>query len=83
MRLSNGKKSISFGHKNASDYTLHKNDDRKNRYIDRHKNENWDDPKTAGFYSRWLLWNLQSLEESLKDMNERFKDKNYRFVLRL
>ena len=38
----NGTKTISFGQKGASDYTKHKDKDRKERYIDRHsKNENW------------------------------------------
>lgn len=32
-----GKKTISFGQKNASDYTKHKDPERKQRYIDRHK----------------------------------------------
>ena len=37
----NGKKSISFGQTGASDMTQHKDKDRKQRYIDRHKkNEN-------------------------------------------
>ena len=45
-----GKKTISFGAAGMSDFTLHKDDDRKQRYIARHqKNENWRDPKTAGF----------------------------------
>ena len=35
-----GKKKISFGAKGYSDYTKHKDKDRKDRYIDRHrKNE--------------------------------------------
>ena len=45
-----GKKTISFGAAGMSDFTLHKDDDRKQRYIARHqKNENWRDPKTADF----------------------------------
>jgi hypothetical protein len=32
-----GKKTISFGQAGASDFTKHKNEERKNRYIDRHK----------------------------------------------
>ena len=36
-----GKKKISFGQAGASDFTKHKDDNRKDRYIDRHrKNEN-------------------------------------------
>ena len=32
-----GSKTVSFGQKGASDFTKHKNSDRKERYIDRHK----------------------------------------------
>ena len=32
-----GTKTVSFGQKGASDFTKHKNLDRKDRYIDRHK----------------------------------------------
>ena len=55
-----GTKTVSFGQKGASDYTKHKNPDRKDRYIDRHKkNEDWTKPgaKTAGFYYKHFLWN--------------------------
>ena len=53
--IDGGRKTIPFGAKGMSDYTKHKDEDRKNRYIDRHKTrENWNDPRTAGFYSRWL-----------------------------
>ena len=31
------KKKISFGQKGASDFTINKNEDQKNRYINRHK----------------------------------------------
>ena len=43
---------MGFGQNGASDYTKHKDTDRKYRYIDRHKNnEDWTKPgaKTAGF----------------------------------
>ena len=44
----NGTKTISFGAKKYSDYTIHKDDVRQQRYIIRHrKNENWEDPLTA------------------------------------
>ena len=78
-----GRKIVSFGAKGYEDFTTHKNEERKQRYLNRHrKNEDWENPLSAGFYSRWLLWNLPNLQDSLKDMNDRFKDKNYRFVLR-
>lgn len=46
-----------FGAKGMSDYTIHKDDERKQRYISRHKkNENWNDPTSAGALSRYILW---------------------------
>jgi len=70
-----GKKTVSFGAKGYSDFTQHKDAERKQRYIDRHKrNENWDDPKTAGFYSRWLLWEKPTLTGSIKALNSNNKN---------
>ena len=72
-----GKKSIHFGAKGASDFTIHKDPGRKQRYIDRHsKNEDWNDPLTAGFYSRWILWNKPTITESVRDTNRRFPNLN-------
>ena len=40
--LVNGTKTVSFGQKGASDFTKHKNTDRKEAYIARHtNNEDW------------------------------------------
>ena len=53
-----GKKTIHFGAKGYSDFTIHKDEERKDRYINRHKKtENWNDLKTAGFYAKNILWN--------------------------
>ena len=70
----NGKQIIRhFGAKGMSDYTIHKDPVRKARYIDRHRaNEDWNDPKTAGALSRWILWNKPSLSESITDFKNRF-----------
>lgn len=62
-----------FGAKGYSDYTKHKDDERKQRYIQRHKtNENWNKPKSAGALSRYILWNKKSLKESINDYKKRF-----------
>ena len=54
-------------------YTMHRDDDRKNRYLQRHrKNEDWDDLSTAGAWSKWLLWNKPSLKDSISDMMKKF-----------
>ena len=68
-------KEVHFGQAGASDYTKHKDDERKERYIDRHKkNEDWGKSgvKSAGFWSRWLLWNKKSLKASVSDINQRY-----------
>ena len=75
----NGSKTVSFGQKMASDFTKHKDTDRKERYIDRHKaREDWTKSgvKTAGFYSKHVLWNKPTLKESIDDINKRFKNLN-------
>ena len=74
-----GSKTVSFGQKMASDFTKHKDKDRKEAYIARHKkNEDWtkSGAKTAGFYSRWITWNKPTLKESIDDINKRFKNLN-------
>jgi hypothetical protein len=48
------------------------------RYENRHKKrENWKKSgiKTAGFWSKWILWNKPSLNRSIKDTEERFNIK--------
>jgi hypothetical protein len=70
-----GKKTISFGQAGASDFTKHKDVERKDRYITRHKtHENWHDPKTAGFYAKNILWNKPTVRSSIEDTNKRFKN---------
>jgi len=66
-------KTIHFGDSNYEDFTMHKNEDRKQLYLNRHRSkENWLDPKTAGFWSRWLLWNETTLSSSIKDVEKKF-----------
>tara|TARA_R110000824_G_scaffold24870_2_gene87091 strand:- start:1907 stop:2194 length:288 start_codon:yes stop_codon:yes gene_type:complete len=67
-------KTIHFGAKGMSDFTIHKDKDRKKLYLDRHrKNEKWNSYMTAGSLSRWILWNLPTLKESIIDYKKRFK----------
>mgnify|MGYP006430304169 CR=1 FL=1 len=68
-------KTVHFGARGYSDYTIHKDPERKKRYINRHKSrENWTKSglNTAGFWSRWILWNLPGLRDSINDTKERF-----------
>ena len=66
-------KKVSFGARGYSDFTQHKDVERKQRYIDRHrKNENWNDIKTAGAWSKGILWNKPTLKESIASMEKKF-----------
>lgn len=66
-------KKTHFGSSNHENFTIHGDEERKKRYLDRHrKNENWDEPMTAGALSRWILWNKKTLRESIKDYKKRF-----------
>jgi len=68
-----------------SDYTIHKDPERKERYINRHKNmnENWNKSgvKTAGFYAKHILWNKPTLKASVDDLNNKYKD--IKFILKV
>lgn len=67
-------KQVHFGAKNYSDYTIHKDPQRKSRYMNRHKSrENWNKPDTPGALSRWVLWNKPTLRASISDYKKRFK----------
>jgi len=68
----NGKK-VDFGAKGYEDYTTHNDPKRKQNYLARHATrENWLDEETAGFWSKWLLWNKTTLEDSAKDIKKIF-----------
>ena len=71
-----GKRTVHFGQKNASDFTLHQDQQRKELYINRHKkNENWTRPgiNTAGFYAKHILWNRPTIQQSVDDLNNEYK----------
>ncbi len=75
-------KTIHFGAKGYGDFTIWNKekgkvfaDKKKKAYIARHKvNENWNKSgiDTAGFWSRWLIWNKPTLKTSIKDIENRF-----------
>ena len=66
-------KTTHFGAAGYQDFTVHKDKDRKRRYLARHcARENFDDFTTAGSLSRWILWNKPSLRASVADYRKRF-----------
>ena len=63
-----------FGAAGFEDFTTHGDEERKKRYLDRHRaNENWNDPKSAGALARWILWNKPTLTASIQDYKSRFR----------
>ena len=73
-----GNKTIHFGSSPYTSYEVHHDPIRKKRYEIRHKSrENWKKSgiKSAGFWSKWILWNKPSLNKSIRDTEKRFKIK--------
>lgn len=75
-------RSVMFGARGYSDYTIHKDPERQKRYIQRHQaRENWGKTgiHTPGFWSRWILWNKPSLQASIQNAETKF---NIRIALK-
>jgi CRISPR/Cas system-associated endonuclease Cas1 len=54
-------KTINFGQAGAPDYTITKDKEQRARYLTRHqRNEDWNNPATAGSLSRHILWGTYS-----------------------
>lgn len=64
---------VPFGAFGMGDYTINKDPARRRLYLLRHRSrENWNNPKTPGALSRWLLWETPSLEKNLSLFKSRF-----------
>lgn len=71
--FSNPKQTIHFGDIHYQDYTQHKNPIRQKQYISRHrKREDWNDPRTAGALSYWILWSSPNLNNNIENFAKRF-----------
>jgi len=75
FKLDNGKeKVVSFGQAGALDYTIHGDNDRRERYRKRHEKDlKTNDPMRPGYLSYYLLWNKKTLKASIADYKKRFK----------
>lgn len=73
-------KIVHFGASGYNDFILFNKEEgkvfanhRKDLYIMRHKmKEDWNDPTSRGALSRYILWNLPTLEASIADYKKRF-----------
>ena len=66
---------IHFGAVGYEDFTTHKDAARKAQYLARHRpTEVWTlaGIKSAGFWSRWLLWGEPTLRASVSALNTRY-----------
>ena len=73
---------VTFGATGYNDYTIYSKrskvlaDLHEEAYLKRHKvTEDWtrSGVLTAGFWSRWILWNLPTVSASLRDVKGRFQ----------
>lgn len=72
-RANGSTKTVHFGQAGASDFTKHKDVERKKRYETRHRaRENWNSPETAGALSKWILWNKPTRAASIASFKRRF-----------
>ena len=63
---------INFGAVGYEDYTMHGDATRAEDYVRRHAaREDWSDPETAGFWSRWLLWEKPTIKAALAALRRR------------
>ena len=68
------KKTVRFGAKGYTDYTIDATDGQRKNYIARHrKNENFEDSLTAGSLSRYILWGKsRDIDKNIADFKDRF-----------
>ena len=72
--MDNGRtRTTHFGASGMDDYTKTRDKEQKQRYLERHRrNENWNNPLSAGALSRWILWNKETRGASINDFKRRF-----------
>lgn len=71
------KKTTKFGAAGMSDFTIHKDTERRERYISRHKKDlKTGNPTRAGFLSMYILWNKPSFSASVSDYKRRLNTYN-------
>lgn len=63
-----------FGSKKSETYINHKDKKKRDNYIARHSqlNEDWNDPKTAGALSRYILWEKPNINDAVKNYKKKF-----------
>ena len=71
-----GKKTVSCGQAGASDFTIHRDEERRQRYIARHSREDWSihNFDSPAWFSRWVLWEKPLLQGAISHLNNKHKN---------
>ena len=68
-----GKKTVSFGATGYSDFTKHKDEERKQRYIARHgATQTFTNIQKPQTWARYILWEKKTIPEAVKNMEKKF-----------
>ena len=65
-------KKIHFGDSKYSDFTIHKDEERRKQYIYRHRNDNLENPLSPGALSMYILWSKPSIEQGVNFYKSKF-----------
>lgn len=73
--ITNEGKRVYFGATGFEHYTEgHLDEQRKSRYIKRHmKNEYWNNPNKASYWSRWFLWEYPTYKKAYAEIQKEIK----------
>ena len=77
--ITESNKKVYFGQAGASDFTIHKDEARRQRYINRHKNESkfWHDPDTASYWALKYLWTYPTKKEAYTSIKKDLKKRGF------
>ena len=65
-------KYIHFGDRKYSDFTIHKDEERRKQYINRHKYDNLENPLSPGSLSMFILWSKPTLQQGINYYKSKF-----------
>ena len=81
-QATDGKRTTYFGDSSYSDFTKHKDEQRKKNYISRHSNEDQSvsNALSPAFLARHGLWSEKSVPESVRKLNKKYSSVHFRLA---